>query len=104
MGMRLGGFARYSLERHCGGDAGAAVGHALSLYRRRLDAGEALPPPPAFLPDGGGEPFDLDVEADVAAALMCDARERLIPVELLLRHAVLVYLSEIDRGAASPSG
>jgi hypothetical protein len=100
MKVALGTFACFCIEARFGPDPAAGVQAALRHYTRRLKSSKVPLPPPRFsrfaTPDGSGAEFELDVEPDIQAALEEEARDKSVPVEQLLVHAVFVYLADLD--------
>lgn len=102
MRVALGTFACLSIEARFGPDAAAGVEAALRHYTRRLRSGRAPIAVPAFCraqaPTGASASatFDLDVGPEIEAALEAEAGRQGIPIDLLLAHAVFVYLAALD--------
>jgi hypothetical protein len=105
MKIALGGFARSEIEAQLGSDLVAGVELALRQYARRL---RSRHPPPGFPRFELARRFkaaetelDVDVEPEVAQILQHELSKsdpQLSPGQLV-KHAVLVYLAELDARA-----
>jgi hypothetical protein len=97
----LGAFAVTRARERCG-DLDAALNSAVSHYERRLASEGDSPPTPPELAAALDPPL-LEVEVELsaagAAALEVESRRLGVGVHLLLNHAVLLYLADLDRHA-----
>jgi hypothetical protein len=98
--VSLGKFARHGIEARLGSNVRVGVLAALIHYTRRLKSG-TLPVPPIKLPGesgpaGAAASFELQVGADMRAALEQQARVHQVPLNQVLVHAVFVYLADLE--------
>jgi hypothetical protein len=103
--VTLGSFAREGVEDHFGSDVAAGVRAAVRSFTRRLSTG--CPPrfpsyPDAFVRSGGGAGVEVEVETRDEIALSGFARNRGVGMRDLVRHAVLVYLADLEALEVSP--
>lgn len=101
MRVALGALARAGLETRVGPDIPAAVHAALVYYVGKLESGRGPARFPKFLPEQGQSgsdttEFEVDVDSRIEAALERRAAAEGVTVADLARHAVLVYLAELD--------
>lgn len=106
MRVSLGALARTGLESRVSADLPAAVNAALVYYVGKLESGRGIAPYPKFLAEqgiGGGSPGQpaearvvVEVEPMIEAVLEREAAAQKIDTAELARHAVLVYLAELD--------
>jgi hypothetical protein len=95
--VRIGNFAKGHLEKNLGQDLAIGLAAALGHYSRRLESSRPPAPPPRFMEEPPeGEAFDAVVEPEVAVALERAAHRLGVSLEAVLRHAVLVYLADLD--------
>jgi len=105
MKIALGGLARSEIEAQLGSDLAAGVELALRQYARRLRSNH---PPPGFPRfelarrfKAAGTELDIDVEPEVAQILERELSKSdpRLSSDQLVKHAVLVYLAELDARA-----
>jgi hypothetical protein len=101
MRVALGTFVRSGVEAHFGSEAKAGIEAALRHYTRRLKSSRPPVAVPVFSRKKGptsqdGEAFDLAVGPEIEEALTREARRQGVPTNLLLTHAVLIYLADLD--------
>jgi hypothetical protein len=100
--VRLGTFARSTIESVTGCDVVAGTQAALHHYTRRLRSG--VPPTdfPRFcteLPaESAGAVFEVPVGTSIEESLKREVERQGTTLEQLAAHAVLVYLADLDRG------
>ncbi len=103
MRVALGTFARSGIEARLGVDLAAGVQVALRHYAHRLKLGWRPVEFPRFRREypleATGVDFELSVEPEVRRALEREARKFAAPVELLMAHAVFVYLADLDEAS-----
>ena len=101
MRVALGALAQAGLETRVGTDLPAAVHAALVYYVGKLESGRGPAKYPRFLPEQGesaaaATEVEVEIDSRIEAALARRAAaEGTTPAELA-RHAVLVYLAELD--------
>lgn len=116
MRVVLGAMARTELESRAGQNLPAAVNAALLHYVRKLSAARGPAPYPRFLaereagdgssPDargpaaaqGHGAEVEVQHDDEVEALLVREAARQGVGMPELARHAVLVYLAELEAG------
>ncbi len=107
MRVVLGHFARSGIETHVGGDLSGGVQAALRHYWRRLRSGKQpveLPRGWPGSPSGGnGASFELPVDRDIRLILEHEAERQATTADRVVRHAVLVYLADLDASASPAS-
>jgi hypothetical protein len=101
MRVALGALATTGLETRVGPDVPAAVHAALVYYVGKLESGRGPARYPKFLSEqvqSGADmaEFEVDVDSRIEAALERRAGAEGTTVAELARHAVLVYLAELD--------
>jgi hypothetical protein len=102
MEIVLGAFTSRSVESALGPDLGSGVRLAVRRYVRRLTAGSAVAP--VAVPALGAEldppavTVEFDLEPTAVLVLEEEARRCGTDVRQIVRHAVLVYLADLDRG------
>ena len=98
--VALGTFTRSGIEARFGSDVKAGIEAALRHYTRRLRSNRPPVRVPAFLrqeaPSSSGEAFELEMAAEIEEALEREADRQGVSTALLLSHAVLVYLADLD--------
>jgi hypothetical protein len=100
--IELGPFARSGIEAVSEGDVASAVEDALERYAARLPWREEIPPPPRRLLEHGArgadqtQAFVVTVDARTKAALEVEAQRQEVTMDEILRHAVSIYLAEMD--------
>lgn len=104
--IRLGKFSALSIEAGLGGDIVAVTLAAARHYARGLRSGRRPVGLPNLarlgVPDSDlGAEFDLLLPADVAEPLADEASRREAPIELIVSHAVLVFLADLDASGSS---
>jgi hypothetical protein len=104
MKVALGSFAQSALSAHAGPDISGAVNAALIYHVEKLTSGRGTVAFPRFASPLGDErpQLEIDVDDQVEAALLGDARRQGVSPPELAGHAVLVYLAELDRVADRP--
>lgn len=99
MEISLGKFTCESIRAEIGPDLGSATAAAVEQYARELKLGGrplAVPDWP-LEGDPDGVPVALELDPSTEAALASEAEQRGTTVTALIRHAVLVYLADLDR-------
>jgi hypothetical protein len=106
MRVAIGPLARAGLESRSGGDLTASVRRALLYYVRKLEAGRSPAKYPDFIrprlgssdDEDNGDSVEIEVELDrkLEAELEREAADQHTTMLDLARHAVLLYLAEID--------
>jgi hypothetical protein len=99
MQVRLGEFTCESIRAEIGPDLESAAGAAVAQYARELQLGGKPLAVPDF-PLGSGEagvPVELQLDPSTEALMAAEAERRGTSVSDLARHAVLVYLADLDR-------
>lgn len=100
MRVALGTFTRSGIEARFGSDVKAGTEAALRHYTRRLRSSRPPMGVPAFaredVPTGPDDAFELEVATEIEAALERDADRQGVSTGMLLSHAVLVYLADLD--------
>jgi hypothetical protein len=106
MRVAIGALARAGLESRVGTDLPAAVNAALVFYVGKLESGRGVAPFPKFLAEQGiGDrteddeaipQLEVDVDPGIEIALEREAAAQGVDIAELARHAVLVYLAELD--------
>lgn len=107
--IELGPFARSGIEAVSGGDVASGVIEALERYAARLPWREVIAPPRRFLdrdrnPGDDVQTFMVTVGARTRTALELEAERQEVTMEEILRHAVSVYLAEMDVDPGSGGG
>ena len=107
MRVSIGKFSRAGIEAGFGPDVSAGAEAALRDYALRLESSESPPGLPPFAPeaaeaDAAVLELDLAVPPEVEESLIGEARERGVPVERIVAHAIYVFLA--DRDAAAGEG
>lgn len=95
----LGAFA-VTRARERLGDLDSVLDAAMRNYRRRLGADPDFPPPPPTLAAALDPPrLEVEIELSPVGAALLEAESRRLGIEtrLLLNHAVLLYLADLDR-------
>ncbi len=97
--IELGPFAERGIRTYSGHDVANGVEVALLFYALRLRSHEQLPPP-SFAEDGhlsgSRAVYALSVAPETVAILQCEADRHSVSLQRILRHAVQVYLAEVD--------
>jgi len=105
MRVALGKFACSGIEAQLGPDLSAGVRRALSHYVTRLEAGWLPPEYPSFLRGLAQGPaaanLELQLDAEIQAALQREGSRHGAPLEQIAAHAVLVYLAYLDGAAGT---
>lgn len=101
MKVELGTFARWSIENRLGSNLRVAVLTALHHYVRRLKSGWRPAFPPSFCVERGAvavadSTFELQVGPGMRATLEREAETHRVPLNLVLTHAVFVYLADLE--------
>ena len=101
MRVVLGALAQTGLETRVGTDVPAAVRAALVYYVGKLESGRGPARYPKFLSQQGESvadeiEFEVEVDPRIEAALERRAAAEGTTTVELARHAVLVYLAELD--------
>ena len=101
MKIELGNFAREGIEARLGAGAEAGARTAMLRYADRLGSTESPLPLPEFLLDrtpseGLQLELELELDANVKAALEREAARQMVPLDRIASHAVLTYLAELD--------
>lgn len=108
MKVALGRFARSGIETRLGGDLSTGVQLALHHYARRLHSTRRPIDPPHFAratpPSDAVTMIDVTLDPEVQATLEQEARRHQLPLEQILRHAVLVCLADFDFGPEAGGG
>lgn len=111
MKIELGPFARSGIESFSGPDIATGVHDALLHYTGRPSSQEPIAPPRFFhtvqTASPGAEPdsvFTLAVGVETKAALQREADKHQVPLRRIVRHAVLVYLADMDAAEAKRQG
>lgn len=97
--VELGNFARRAMEARVGSDLSKGLREAIKHYSRRLESGRRPLAPPPFLSDLPPEPgsaFEVAIGKEAEAALEREADRQHVSAQLILRHAVLTYLADMD--------
>ena len=97
--VELGEFARRAIEARVGSDLSTGLREAIKHYNRRLESGRKPLAPPPFLTDLAPEPgtaFEVAIGEEAEAALEREADRQHVSTQLILRHAVLTYLADMD--------
>lgn len=99
--IELGPFARSGIEAVSGGDVASGVEDALERYAARLPWREVVTPPSCLSGRGAQsadetQTFVVTVKAGTRTALELEAQRQEVPMEEILRHAISVYLAEMD--------
>lgn len=110
MKVMLGTFLYACLEGHFGPNIAMGIRSSLRHYDRRLRSSSTPVVIPGFVPpepvDGAME-VEIVVEPELLGRLEMEARRQLVDLRLLVRHAVVVYLADIERdgvgGGRKPS-
>jgi hypothetical protein len=107
MRVALGELARTGLESRVGSDVPGAVNTALVYYVGKLESGRGPAKYPRFAVEqgfreegSGGDPesqVEVEVDEKIEAALEREAAAQGTTAAAIARHAVLVYLAELDR-------
>jgi hypothetical protein len=96
----LGPVARGGIESHLGSDLPAGIRAALFHYVGKLRNGRGPVEYPSFLLGKGfGEPaleVEVELNTEVEAAIVGEARRQNLTVTELASHAILAYLAELD--------
>lgn len=104
--VTLGDFAQTGLESYFAGDVRSGVRAALVHYLQRLRGGRPPLGPPLFLdesqPGASLREYCAAVGADEEAVFEQQALRRGTTVEGLARHAVLLYLAELELLGVAP--
>jgi len=81
----------------------AVVQAALTHYTRRLGSHWQPVEMPSFMDArlSGGDLLELTIAPELEAELEREADKQRVPLEEILRHAVLVYLADLDVAEAS---
>ena len=99
MRVALGKFAQSGIETEHGEDVAGAVERGLLHFTRRLRSGWTPAGIPGFAidaPFGAAEEFEVPLGPEAEAVLEYEARRQEVPMHLLITHAVLTYLADID--------
>ena len=102
MQVMIGPLARSGLESRGGKDLNASVRAALLYYMQKLRNGRPPTKYPKFLATVGASASDADVSVEVEvdrrfqAEFAREADEQGVSVSELARHAVLLYLADVD--------
>jgi hypothetical protein len=97
--VALGKFAQSGIETEHGEDVAGAVERGLLHYTRRLRSGWTPAGIPSFAlnaPLSPTDEFEVRVGSDTEAVLEYEARRQQVPMQLLVRHAVLTYMADVD--------
>lgn len=105
MNIELGPFAERGLRAYSAHDVAHGVEVALLYCALRVMAREQLPPP-YFAEDGSlagsGAVYPLSVAPETVAILQGEADRHSVSLQQILRHAVQVYLAELDAVGVYP--
>lgn len=102
--VELGKLACSGLEAHFGSDPSVGARKALLHYAYKLRVGRKPPAPPRFLEASSEVERTVELTLDrETEAILAEEAERLgISRNELARHAVLVYLAELDFLGVTP--
>jgi hypothetical protein len=107
MRVALGTFTRAGIEARFGSDVKAGMEAALRHYTRRLRSNRPPMDVPAFAPEhvstGSDDAFELEVAAEIERGLEREAKRQGVSTAVLLRHAALVYLADLDANVGESS-
>jgi hypothetical protein len=106
MKVRLGTFARSTIETEVGVDLVTGTQAALHHYTRRLRSGRPPAPFPRFCRGESFEGTVLEVPVDprIEESLNHEVRRQGATLEQMISHAVLVYLADLERGSGPGIG
>jgi hypothetical protein len=96
--MILGPFACFAIESEFGLDLCRAAERALCNYVQQLQSRRVPLPPPSFRRgrEQAGVEIELSLEPEFKAILLSEASRRSIPLEELIDHAVILYISALE--------
>lgn len=94
-------FARSSIEGRFGADVDRGAQAALRHYTRRVRSRRRPPDVPAFMREADidrvqGTEIDLPVSYEVQAALNRESRLQGVSLDLIVAHAIYVYLGDME--------
>jgi hypothetical protein len=99
MRVTLGTLAYSGIEARFGPSTAAGVDAALRHYTRRLASRRPPAPVPSFARRPPATPvmeLDLAVGSQIEAALSKESERQGVSIDLILAHAVFVYLADLD--------
>ncbi len=99
MRVALGKFTQSGIEQEHGEDVAGTVERGLLHYTRRLRSGWTPAGIPSFsreAPLSPADEFEVRVGPEAEAVLEYEARRQQVPMHLLISHAVLTYMADLD--------